>query len=51
MPDANGVHRNPRQRSVTIAKRPLMEARAGQINTPDLPDEARTISVFYNTIS
>jgi len=50
-PDAAASHRNPRQRYVTIAFRPLLEARAGQTSAGDLPDEARAISDFQITIS
>src|SRR5204863_4378576 len=48
---AASVHRNPRQRSVTTAKRPLWWARAGRSTATDLPDEARIISDFSITDS
>ncbi|HEY0850030.1 MAG TPA: hypothetical protein VGD96_08960, partial [Bradyrhizobium sp.] len=50
-PDAAASHRNPRQRYVTIAFRPLLEARAGRTSAGDLPDEASAISDFHITIS
>jgi hypothetical protein len=36
-PNAASVHRNPRQRYVTNAFRPLVAARAGRIGITDLP--------------